>query len=179
MASSAATRYAQAVFSLGKERGTLDVWQSDLTDLATLTGDSRVSSYLSNPSITADTKLATLEASLPSTVQPELRNLAKLLVVRNRTNLIPQIREIFEDQVRAERGITVAQVTTSEPLTADEEALVREKLAAMTGNTIEITATVDPDIIGGIVVRIGDQVIDGSVRNKLEKMRSRLLAGRQ
>lgn len=178
MASSAATRYAQAVFSLGKERGTLDVWQSDLTDLATLTGDSRVSSYLSNPSITADTKLATLEASLPSTVQPELRNLAKLLVVRDRTNLIPQIREIFEDQVRAERGITVAQVTTSEPLTADEEALVREKLAAMTGNTIEITATVDPDIIGGIVVRIGDQVIDGSVRNKLERMRTRLVAGR-
>ena len=178
MASSAATRYAQAVFSLGKERGTLDVWQSDLTDLATLTGDSRVSSYLSNPSITADTKLATLEASLPSTVQPELRNLAKLLVVRDRTNLIPQIREIFEDQVRAERGITVAQVTTSEPLTAEEEALVREKLAAMTGNTIEITSTVDPDIIGGIVVRIGDQVIDGSVRNKLERMRTRLVAGR-
>jgi F-type H+-transporting ATPase subunit delta len=154
------------------------VWQSDLTDLATLTGDARVSTYLSNPSITADTKLATLEASLPSTVQPELRNLAKLLVVRDRTNLIPQIREIFEDQVRAERGITVAQVTTSEPLTADEEALVREKLAAMTGNTIEITATVDPDIIGGIVVRIGDQVIDGSVRNKLERMRTRLVAGR-
>lgn len=178
MASSAATRYAQAVFSLGKERGTLDVWQSDLTDLATLTGDSRVSTYLSNPSITADTKLATLEATLPSTVQPELRNLAKLLVVRGRTNLIPQIREIFEDQVRTERGITVAQVTTSEPLTAEEEALVREKLAAMTGNTIEITATVDPDIIGGIVVRIGDQVIDGSVRNKLERMRTRLVAGR-
>ena len=154
------------------------MWQSDLTDLATLTGDSSVSSYLSNPSITADTKLATLEASLPSTVQPELRNLAKLLVVRDRTGLIPQIREIFEDQVRTERGITVAQVTTAEPLTADEEALVREKLAAMTGNTIEITSTVDPDIIGGIVVRIGDQVIDGSVRNKLERMRTRLVAGR-
>ena len=178
MASSAATRYAQAVFSLGKERGTLDVWQNDLNELATLTGDSRVSSYLSNPSITADTKLATLEASLPSTVQPELRNLAKLLVVRGRTNLIPQIREIFEDQVRAERGITVAQVTTAEPLTADEEALVREKLASITGNTIEITSTIDPDIIGGIVVRIGDQVIDGSVRNKLERMRTRLVAGR-
>jgi F-type H+-transporting ATPase subunit delta len=154
------------------------VWQNDLTELATLTGDSRVSSYLSNPSITADTKLATLEASLPSTVQPELRNLAKLLVVRDRTNLIPQIREIFEDQVRAERGISVAQVTTAEPLTADEEAMVREQLAKMTGNTIEITSTIDPDIIGGIVVRIGDQVIDGSVRNKLERMRTRLVAGR-
>jgi F-type H+-transporting ATPase subunit delta len=178
LASSAATRYAQAVFSLGKERGTLDVWQNDLTELATLTGDSRVSSYLSNPSITADTKLATLEASLPSTVQPELRNLARLLVVRDRTNLIPQIREIFDDQVRAERGISVAQVTTAEPLTADEEAMVREQLAKMTGNTIEITSTIDPDIIGGIVVRIGDQVIDGSVRNKLERMRTRLVAGR-
>jgi F-type H+-transporting ATPase subunit delta len=154
------------------------VWQNDLTELATLTDDSRVSSFLSNPTITADTKLATLEASLPSTVQPELRNLARLLVVRNRTNLISQIREIFEDQVRAERGISVAQVTTAEPLTADEEAMVREQLAKMTGNTIEITSTIDPDIIGGIVVRIGDQVIDGSVRNKLERMRTRLVAGR-
>lgn len=178
MASSAATRYATAVFSLGKERGTLDVWQNDLTELASLTGDSRVSRYLSNPSITADTKLATLEASLPSTVQPELRNLAKLLVVRDRTNLIPEIVEIFQDQVRAERGITVATVTTAEPLTAEEEALVREKLTALTGNTIEITSKIDPDIIGGIIVRVGDQVIDGSVRNKLERMRSKLVAGR-
>ena len=176
MASSAATRYAQAIFSLGKERGTLDVWQNDLTELATLTGDARVSSYLSNPSITADTKLATLEASLPSTVQPELRNLARLLVVRGRTSLIPQIREIFEDQVRAERGITVAQVTTAEPLTDQEEALVREKLASMTGNTIEITSTIDPDIIGGIVVRVEDNLIDGSVRTQLHQLRQRMVS---
>ena len=59
-----------------------------------------------------------------------------------------------------------------------ERDLVREKLESLTGKHVEITQTVDPDIIGGIVIRIGDQVIDGSVRNKLERMRQRLIAGR-
>jgi F-type H+-transporting ATPase subunit delta len=80
--------------------------------------------------------------------------------------------------VRSERGIVVAHVTTAERLSEAEQALVREKLEGMTGKTVDLTLRIDPDIIGGIIVRVGDQVIDGSVRNKLEKMRTRLIAGR-
>jgi F-type H+-transporting ATPase subunit delta len=178
LASSAAKRYAQALFSLGKEQGTLDAWQSDLALLTTFARDDGIAAYLTNPSVTADKKLATLETAFDASVQPETRNLARMLVERRRTELIPEIREIFDDQVRAERGITVADVTTAEPLTDDEREFVRQKLASMTGNTIELALHVDPEIIGGIIVRIGDQVIDGSVRNKLEKMRRRLVAGR-
>jgi F-type H+-transporting ATPase subunit delta len=179
VASSAAKRYAQAVFSLGKERGTLDAWQSDLALLSNVVSDGRVATFLTNPSVPAERKIAALESTLDTNVQPETRNLARLLIERDRTVLVPEIEEIFADQLRAERGIAVAQVTTAEPLSPAKQELVREKLEAMTGKRIELAMKIDPDIIGGIVIRIGDQVIDGSVRNKLERLRSRLAGGRR
>lgn len=178
MASSAAKRYAQALFSLGKERDTLDAWQGDLALLTSIVQDDRIATYLNNPSVTTDKKLTTLESVLGSDVQPETRNLAKMLIERHRMILLPEIREIFDDELRAERGIAVATVTTAERLSDPERDLVREKLEALTGKQVELEMQIDPEIIGGIIVRIGDQVIDGSVRNKLEKMRSRLVAGR-
>ena len=179
MASSAAKRYAQAVFSLAKERDTLDAWQSDLAILSNVVADDRVAAYLTNPSVPAERKIAAVESTLDTNVQPETRNLAKILIERDRMALVPEIQEIFADQLRAERGIAVAQVTSAERLTPDEQELVREKLEAMTGKRIELAMKIDPDIIGGIIVRIGDQVIDGSVRNKLERLRSRLAGGRR
>jgi F-type H+-transporting ATPase subunit delta len=178
VASSAAKRYAQAVFSLAKERGTLDAWQGDLGLLSDVVADDRIATYLTNPSVTAERKIATIASALDQT-QPETRNLTRMLIERDRTTLIPQIRELFDDQLRAERGIAVAEVTVAEYLSDAERDLVREKLEAMTGQQVELAMKVDPEIIGGIVVRIGDQVIDGSVRNKLEKLRTRLIAGRR
>lgn len=178
MASSAAKRYAQALFSLAKERDTLDAWQSDLALLDSMAGNERIATYLTNPSITTDRKMEHFAASLTANAQPETRNLAKLLIKRNRTELIPEIREIFDGQVRAERGILVADITTADPLNDAERDFVRQKLVNLTGKKVDLNLHVAPEIIGGIIVRIGDQVIDGSVRNKLERMRSRLMVGR-
>jgi F-type H+-transporting ATPase subunit delta len=179
VASSAAKRYAQAVFSLGKEQGTLDAWSADLAMLSQIVADDRIATYLTNPSVAAERRIEAFELSLNTNVQPEARNLARMLIERDRTMLIPDIQEMFTDQLRAERGIVVAEVTTAERLNDAELDFIRQKLEAMTGQKVELALKIDPDIIGGIIVRIGDQVIDGSVRNKLEKMRSRLLAGRQ
>ena len=179
MASSAAKRYAQAIFSLGQERGTLDTWGQDLAMLSRVVADDRIATYLTNPSVAAERRIEALESSLNLNVQTEARNLARMLIERNRTMLIPQIREMFDDQLRAERGIVVAEVTTAERLSDAEQDHIREKLETMTGKKVELALKIDPDIIGGIIIRIGDQVIDGSVRNKLEKMRARLVAGRR
>ena len=179
MASSAAKRYAQAVFSLGKEQGTLDAWSSDLTVLANLIADDRVASYLTNPSIAAERRIAALDTSLGDSVQPEAHILARLLIKCDRTLLIPEIRDTFVDQLRVERGIVVADVTSAERLTDNEEELIRQKLEYLTGRQVVLALKIDSEIIGGIIIRIGDQVIDGSVRNKLERMRSRLMAGRR
>jgi F-type H+-transporting ATPase subunit delta len=180
VASSAAKRYAQAVFNLGKERGTLDQWQGDLALLASMVADSRIATYLTNPSVSAENKIAAIESAMAEwNVQPETHNLARMLVERDRVNLVPEIRELFDDQMRAEHDIVVAQVTTAEPLSDAERALVQDKLENLTGKHVQLEARVDPDLIGGIIIRIGDEVIDGSVRNKLEKLRSRLVAGRR
>jgi F-type H+-transporting ATPase subunit delta len=179
VASSAAKRYAQAVFSLAKEKDTLDAWQSDLALLDNIVQDHQIVTYLTNPTITSDKKVNAIESSLNSNVQPETRNLVKMLIERDRAALIPEIREIFDDEVRAERGVAVATVTTADPLSDAERDLVRSKLESLTGKNVELSLKVDPEIIGGIVIRIGDQVIDGSVRNKLERLRARLVAGQR
>jgi len=179
VASSAAKRYAQAVFTLAKEQNTLDAWQNDLAILDNIVRNDHVVSYLTNPTITSDTKVDAVESALNTSVQPQTRNLVKLLIERDRAALIPQIREIFDDAVRTERGVAVATVTTADPLSDTERDLVRDKLESMTGKKVELAITIDPEIIGGIIIRIGDQVIDGSVRNKLERMRTRLIAGQR
>ena len=179
MASSAAKRYAQAVFGLGKEQGTLDAWSDDLAMLSRVVADDRIAVYLTNPSVAAERRIEAFETSLDTKVQPEARNLARMLIERDRTMLIPDIREMFDAQLRAERGIAVAEVTTADPLSDAERDFIKQKLESMTGKQVELAVRIDSEIIGGIIVRIGDMVIDGSVRNKLEKMRSRLMAGRR
>jgi F-type H+-transporting ATPase subunit delta len=179
VASSAAKRYAEAVFSLGKDQGTLDAWSHDLNILVEIVADDRVAAYLTNPSVATERRIAAVDSSLGANVQPEARNLVRMLIERDRTMLVPDIQEMFAAQVRAERGIVVAEVTTAEHLTDAERDFIRQKLETMTGQKVELAMKIDSEIIGGVIVRIGDQVIDGSVRNKLEKLRSRLVAGRR
>lgn len=173
MASSAAKRYAQAVFDLAKERGTLDAWQADLNGLAQLAGDPLAANYLANPSITRERKFALVDRVLANG-QPEARNLAHMLIERERTGDVPRIAELYEDMLRAERGIAVAEVTTADPLAPATEALVRDRLQKLVGKQIELRVSVDPSIIGGIVARVGDLVIDGSAVGQLRKLRARL-----
>lgn len=173
MASSAAKRYAQAVFSLGKERGTLDAWHEDLARLSEVTSDRMAASYLANPSVPRDRKIAVIDRVLQNG-QPEARNLGRLLVERERTQDAPLIAEMFDDLVREDRGIVVADVTTAEQLTPEAQAMVQERLQRLVGKQIEMRLAVDPSIIGGIVAKVGDSIIDGSVTSQLRKLRTRL-----
>jgi len=175
VARGAAKRYAQAVFSLAKERGTLDAWHDDLCQLATLMDDDGAREFFASPTPTTVQKLALLDTALADG-QPEAKNLVRLLLERGRLNDLPAIADEFEDGVRAERGIVVAEVTTADPLGPLEQALVKERLEAMTGKTVELRMRVDPALIGGIVARIGDVLIDGSVVSQLRLLRARLAA---
>lgn len=173
MARGAAKRYAQAVLDLAKEQGTLDAWQNDLANLAALMSDPAVASFVANPNATEAQKLAVLDQVLVNG-QSQAKNLARLLLERERLEDLPTIYELFEDGIRAERGIVVAQVTTAEPLGTIEQELVKERLVAMTGKQVELRLKVDPEIIGGIVARIGDVLVDGSVISRLRRLRARL-----
>ncbi len=175
MASGAAKRYAQAVLALAKERGTLDAWHADLARLNELMSDPRAVDFFANPNVPTERKDEVLE-QVTAAAQPEVRNLAHMLAERGRLEIVPQMFAIFEDGLRAERGIVVAEVTTAEPLGLAEQRLVRERLARLVGKQIELRLAVDPEIIGGIVARVGDQLIDGSVISRLRRLRARLTA---
>ncbi len=173
MASNAAKRYAQAVFELAREREALDAWQTDLADLTTLMNDRLAAGFFADPSVAPARKAAVLDKVLANG-QPEARNLAHLLLERERLGDVARIAAIYEERLRAERGIAIAEVTTADPLSADGEAMIRERLQRLMGKQIELQLQVDPSIIGGIVARVGDLVIDGSVVSQLRKLRARL-----
>ena len=175
MASAAAKRYAQAVLGLAKERGTLDAWQRDLKLLNDAMADPTVAAFLASPNVSEANKVQLVDYILAQ-AQPEARNLAHLLIERQRIGVVPDLYRIYIEAVLAERGIAVAEVTTAEPLTIEEQQAVRAQLARIVGKEVELQMRTDPSIIGGIVARVGDQLIDGSVVNQLRRLRARLAA---
>ncbi len=175
MASGAGKRYAQAVFGLARESGRFDQWQDELARLNELVTDPQASVFLASPNIAESKKTELLDAVLANS-QPEARNLAHLLLQRDRLGIVPDIYQIFQDEVLAERGIAVAEVTTAEPLDEQDQQVVKDRLKKLIGKDIELKMNTDPAMIGGIVARVGDQLIDGSVVSQLRRLRNRLAA---
>lgn len=177
MASGVAKRYAQAVFSLAKEQGTLGQWATDLALLNDVASDAEAGAFLKNPVVDDKGKIALLETFLEKgDGQSQAKNLVKLLVDKQRLDIIPEIYQLFEESMLAEQGIVYADVTTAEPLSEAGQTIVQEKLSELIGKQVRLRTKVDPSIIGGIIALIGDQLIDGSVINQLRQLRERLSA---
>ena len=172
----AVRRYAQAVFEMADEQGTLDRWERDLGALAGAFDDPAVASYFDSPQIPANQKLDTAYKLLGADATPLSRNFVGLLIERGRIRYLPQIYLDFHDRMLERQGIAVGEVTTAVPMGPEELEIVRQRLGAAVGKDIEIRASVDPEIIGGIVARVGDQLIDGSVIGQLRKLRERLVS---
>lgn len=175
MASSAARRYTQAIVELAEENGTFDAWQRDLDMLDALVADSDVASYLANPGVQNEQKFRAVDTVLAD-AQPETRNLLHMLIERRRLNLLPDIAQLFREAEMAHKGIVLVDVTTADALDDAGKELVRERLKRIVGKDVELRLHEDASIIGGIVARIGDQVIDGSVVNQLRRLRVRMSA---
>src|SRR3954452_6382120 len=111
MASSAAKRYTDAVFGIAREKGTFDQWQNDLDALGALVSDSEAARLLESPKVAQAQKIAVVDQVLQN-AQPEAKNLARLLLERNRLHIATEMSELFREQALAELGIVVADVTT-------------------------------------------------------------------
>ncbi len=105
--------------------------------------------------------------------------LVTLVVERGKVHALPKISEEYTRLLNAHRGVVVATVTSAVPLTADETAAIRSRVEAMAGSRVELHAEINPDLIGGVTiqVRLGDRLLDGSVRGRLERLRDQLHAG--
>lgn len=172
----AARRYAQAAFDLARERGEVSRWRSDLADIATLLVDSQLAPILADPKIPLEQRFAALERVLE--VSPLALNLAKLLVQKGRSLDARAVAEAFNRLADEFEGIAHAQVTTAVPLSEERLQEIARRIGEQLGKQVVATNRVDPSIIGGAVIRVGDRLIDGSIRTRLKALRRELEGAR-
>lgn len=172
-----ARRYAEAAFEIGLRDGTVDAWRTELEAAAAALADERLTRVLANPAIPLDARSAAVTEALGARVSRPVLNLVLLLLRRGRIELLPQVAAEFRRLDDDRLGITPATATSAAPLEPDEVRALAARLEQLTGGRVDLDLQVDPSILGGLVVRVGDRLIDGSVRGRLERLRSRLVSG--
>jgi F-type H+-transporting ATPase subunit delta len=169
-----ARRYAEAVFEIASETGSFEAWANDLRTIAEFVEEPEVAGLLKSGKVPRSEKLRLLQAGLENRVGPLAWNLVQLLEQRGKADLAPEIQRLFQERVDEARGVAHAVVTTAVPLAEDERQMVVSRLSALTGKQVDVRPVVDENIIGGIVARIGDELIDGSTRSRLVALKRRL-----
>ncbi len=173
----AARRYAEAAFDIAVRDGAVAPWMEHLERAAALVTREEVTDILANPAIAFEERRRRLEAALGGNVPRPVLNLLLLLLRRRRIELVPRLAAEFRRLVNRREGIVEATATSASPLRPDDIEALRERLQRITGGRVELTLAVDPSLLGGVVVRVGDRLIDGSVRGRLERLRSQIAAG--
>ena len=171
----AARRYAEAAFEIGKADGTLEVWERDLATLRTALDDDGLRHLVEHPAVAFPDKERVLRRVVSGVAEEPMR-LALLMIRRGRPGAIDAMVDRFGELVRRERGISLAEVRTAQALDETQRAAIEERLTQLTGDRIEMREVVDEALIGGVSVRIGDRLYDASVRSRLERLRARLTA---
>ncbi len=173
-AGASARRYAQAVFQIAVESDELERWLDDLTQLADAITNEEFGQTLSAPRISMAQKESLIRESLGPTVGPLALNLMCLLASRGQVNVLPGIADRFQEMLDVHQGVERAEVVSAVSLTDAQLDQVTQMLNDFSGRDVRLTTRVDPDILGGLVVRIGDRVMDGSARSRLQNMRREL-----
>ena len=171
----AAKRYAQAAFELARDRGELDAWERDLGSLGDALRLPEALAFVASRRVSAEAKLEFLRRAAGEPA-PLVGNLVRLLAAKGRLALLPQIVEHFQALLDEHRGIAHARVLTAVAMSDEERAALARRLSELTDKQVLVEAYEAPEILGGLVARIGDRLIDGSTRSKLLALK-RQLAG--
>jgi F-type H+-transporting ATPase subunit delta len=174
---SSARRYAEAAFEIAQADGTLDEWLRDLKFAANAVGQPTVERLLGNPAVAVAVRVKAADDALGKRISDKALNLVRLLIRRGRVELLPQVAKRYEELYERQKGIVRATITSAAPLDDAELQAIQARLSQMTGGTLRTDVSVDPSLLGGVIVRIGDRMIDGSVRGRLERLRNRIVAG--
>jgi len=167
-------RYAQAAFKLALEKGELDSWQASLRKITEITADEKLVALLQNPKLSFEMKKAIL-AELLGKINPLALNLAYLLVHKDRLGIAGDISRQYDRLLDTHHGIEHVAVITALPLDDEDRRRISSRFEEMIGRKVVIDAQVDPSIVGGIEAKIGDTLIDGSVKGKLGALRKSLV----
>jgi len=172
-----ARRYAEAAFEIGAQSETIERWRDDLRVIADYFGNHRLAFILKEPKVSSTRKALIVRDLLGEKVRPEALNLALMLVERELVDIAPRVSSEYEKLYNEYRGQAVAQVTTAIPLDDALRARLTRELQEITGKRILLEERVDPDILGGAIARIGDTLIDGSLKRRFSMLREQIVAG--
>lgn len=162
--------YAEAVFQLAKETGRLSQWAEVLAFLSMAVAEEQVCVVINNPDRSSEEKQALLVSLIGDRADAEVKNFLALLAENHRLILVSEIASQFELLKKEEEGVLDVIVTSAFPLTEAQESELAETLKKKYGKNIVLSSQVDQDLIGGVCLRVGDDVIDASVRGKLNAM---------
>jgi F-type H+-transporting ATPase subunit delta len=174
---SAARRYAEAAFEVALRDKTVADWRSELERAAEIAGDERALDVLANPAIPGERRAETLRELLADGVSRPVLNLILLMLRRGRIRELLRVAAEFRRLDDDRQGITHASAISATELTQDEIRALTARLERSTGDRLALEVEVDPSLLGGLIVRVGDRLIDGSVRGRLERLRNQLVAG--
>ena len=174
----AATRYARALFEVSLDSGDPQRTERDLAAFQELVnGHETLGQVVRNRAISPAVKKAIVAAILDRTPKTAdvVKRLLLMLAERGRLHLLPVLLAVFRERLRDHLGVVRARVTTAEPLDRKRAASISRKLNAATGRQVEVEASVDEGLVGGMVTQIGGTVFDGSLAHHLDRLRQRFM----
>lgn len=177
--STIARNYAETLIALARKADDINGWGKTIQTVADSVRDNeRLHNFLESPRISASQKSEVLSKAFGDRVPRLFLRFLQALVTKRRQMLIPQIAVEYWNLVDREEGRIHAQVTVARESTAQEKAAIAEQLSRVLGGEVVPHLSVNPEILGGVIVKVGDTVMDGSVRKRLATLRSRMTAGR-
>ena len=172
-----ARRHAQAVFQIASESGEMQKWQEDLDTLAIAFGDSQFKLVLESPRVRLDDKLELVRRQ-SAQISSLALNLACFLVAKGRVGIAEEVAQEYRRLLNSHRGLQTAEIVSAVPLDDQKKDQIAKRLSEATDKEIILSTSVVPQITGGLVIKLGDQLTDGSTQAKLKEMRKVLVEQR-
>lgn len=170
----AASVYARALLDAARDAGAVDTVRAELADFVQALAESQaLRGVLGNPQIDTAAKQRVV-ASLTEGFHPLVRNVLQVLLERGRFAIVDGLRGEFEALVSVKDEVARVQVTSAVELTDATRSKIAARVEAVTGRRVALETTIDPAIVGGLVLRVGDRIVDGSVRSRIRQLRRRL-----
>ncbi|MDP3876635.1 MAG: F0F1 ATP synthase subunit delta [Methylobacter sp.] len=166
--------YAAAVFKRAQEAGTTEKWSNSLAFISAVLNDKEISVVVDNPKVNKERLSALMLDICQEQVDEEGANFLKLLVQNNRLTLAPTIAELFEALKAESEGYVDVEVTTAYAFSKEGQQSFTATLEKSLSKKVHMNVTVDKSLIGGVLVRAGDRVIDGSIKGQLQQLAKRL-----
>lgn len=173
---SLAERYTKSLWSVAEEDNLIEKIGEDLRIVAdTFVENADIEGFFVNPIIKIDDKKEILEKSFAGKIDERVYNFLNILVDKNRMFLLPNIKYMYDKKLEEKQNLLAVEAQTVVVLDEEMENRLKDKLARMTGKSIKINNVINPSIIGGVVLRFGGKVIDGSVQTQLKRLQKQLI----